>query len=213
MTRKAPPPCLQRLKPCMPPCAISSAAYSAKKPCSANGSRRSTMYCASPKATMNSSNKTANGAWNLSPAKAVWTGSWQPLRVRPRRSSRKAQARAFESVPTHPAGSFSMIPHGRDGGVGAPCPAAAIDTKSRLFHAGTPFPGEPTEVAQAAIRGRLLHVFGRFALRPRIIAISENQPIGKRRVRVKPESNEFRRVRVCQVDLAQHLKGLSRNFG
>jgi len=43
--------------------------------------------------------------------------------------------------------------------------------------------------------------------------MSEYQPVGKRRMGVQPESNKFRRVRVCQDNLTQDLKRLRRNFG
>jgi hypothetical protein len=71
---------------------------SARKPFCEIGSSPSMKSCASRKGTTNFSSKTAIGAWNSWPAKAAWTGSLRPSRVRPPNSSQKVQVPAFAPV-------------------------------------------------------------------------------------------------------------------
>jgi hypothetical protein len=84
---------------------------------------------------------------------------------------------ACASARTRTAGCFSMIPHARAAAAGAPCPVAAIATKSEPFPAAIPRAAGSKDNPSATNRAGLLYVFGRFALRPRIVAVRENQPL------------------------------------
>src|ERR1700737_3045594 len=53
-----------------------------------------------------------------------------------------------------------------------------------------------------------LHKFGRAALGPRVVGLSETHSLIKRRMIVEPEFHGCRGIRFFQVHLTQHLEGM-----
>jgi hypothetical protein len=137
-TRRALPPSLAKLRGFMSACEKLFTRSSTKKPCHPSGSSRSMRFCALPKATTNFSSKTANGVWNLSPARVVSIGSSPPSRAQLLNLSQKVPAPAFASAPTLRAGSFSMITRAPGAGDGARCLVAATAIRLPLFPGGIP---------------------------------------------------------------------------
>src|SRR5437764_493685 len=54
---------------------------------------------------------------------------------------------------------------------------------------------------------------GFLSLRPRVVGVSKDQPVGHRRMRVQPESNKRRRIRIRQIQFAKSLKGVRGDLG
>src|SRR5712671_2576175 len=58
-----------------------------------------------------------------------------------------------------------------------------------------------------------LDVLGWPVFAPGIVGVCENQAISEGRVRVHPESNECRRVRIGEIDFAQRLETVGGDLG
>src|SRR6202000_416189 len=131
----------------------------------------------------------------------------------------KAMPPKFASAPIRPAVSSSATSLALTSAAGARWRSAAIATKSPASPAGA-FPAPPQQrpgpdsQARQSLRRRRqrLHILGGLALGPRIIRVREYQPIRERRMRIEPERNQRRRIRIGQTNFPQNLEGVRRDL-